>query len=275
MSSLTATARKIGDAPGLRSPYLLLRLLNSSVKDSAMRSAITSGKFNRGHCSICDRSTFFIEQGPWLRDEYFCVDCYSIPRQRAIIHVLETRIPGWRDLVIHETAAGGQSSDKIEAEASNYTTSHFMPDVELGKTRDGVRCENLEALTFNDNSFDLFVTQDVFEHVLDPAQAFAEVARVLKPGGVHLFTIPLYSHDTSFVRAKWGEGGEIVNLVEPDYHGDPEQGQGWLVATEWGKDFTKFIEDASGLKTEVVRVEDKKLGLAGEFLEVFVSRKAK
>ena len=31
--------------------------------------------------------------------------------------------------------------------------------------RDGVRCENLEALTFADSSIDLHVSQDVFEHL--------------------------------------------------------------------------------------------------------------
>lgn len=274
MSSTTSTIRKIGDVSGLRLPYLLLRLVNSAAKDRTMRSAITGGKYNRGHCSICDRSTFFVEQGPWLRDEYFCIDCFSIPRQRAIIRVLEDKFPNWRTMKMHESAAGGQSSDKLAMESSDYTTSFFMPDVEPGQMRDGIRNENLERMTFDDDSFDLFVTQDVFEHVLDPARAFAEVARVLKPGGAHVFTIPLYSHEQSLVRSKWGENGEIVYIEEPDYHGDPEAGEGWLVATEWGKDFTKFIESASGMKTEVVRIEDRNLGLLGEFLEVFVSRRA-
>jgi SAM-dependent methyltransferase len=270
---MTSTIRKIGDVPGLRLPYLLLRLVNSSVKDPAMRSAITGGKFNRGHCSICDRSTFFVEQGAWLRDEYFCIDCFSIPRQRAIIHVLETRFPNWRTMKMHESAAGGQSSDRLAAESKDYTTSFYMPDVEPGQMRDGIQSENLERMTFADNSFDLFITQDVFEHILDPASAFREVARVLKPGGAHVFTIPQYPHETSLVRSKWGENGEIVNIEPPDYHGDPATGPAWLVATEWGKDFTQFIEDVSGLKTEVVRIEDRSLGLLGEFLEVFVSRK--
>jgi hypothetical protein len=35
--------------------------------------------------------------------------------------------------------------------------------------------EDLEALTFPDESFDLVITQDVFEHVLRPAKAFAEI----------------------------------------------------------------------------------------------------
>lgn len=48
-----------------------------------------------------------------------------------------------------------------------------------------------EALPFEDNFFDLAVAWDVMEHVPDDQKAFAEVSRVLKPGGYFLFSIPL------------------------------------------------------------------------------------
>ena len=34
-----------------------------------------------------------------------------------------------------------------------------------------------------DNTFDLFVTQDVFEHIPEPEKALKEIYRCLKPGG--------------------------------------------------------------------------------------------
>ena len=274
MRRIKTAIKKIRAIPGMRKPYLLLRLLNSGITDRPTRAAILGSRFNRGYCSICEKGSFFVERTEWLRDDYFCIDCYSIPRQRAILHLLQQRFPEWCDLVIHESAAGGQSSDKLAAECSRYTSSQFMPDIEPGEMRGGVRCEDLESLTFANDSFDLFVTQDVFEHVLDPARAFREVARVLRPGGSHVFTVPLYQHETSLIRARRGGDGEIVNFEEPDYHGDPGVGAGWLVATEWGKDLTKFIEDASGLKTDIIATRDPKLGLMGEFLDVFVSTKA-
>ena len=49
----------------------------------------------------------------------------------------------------------------------------------------GIRCENLEHLSFGDESFDLHLTQDVFEHLFDPAalsvklpERFAPVERI-------------------------------------------------------------------------------------------------
>jgi hypothetical protein len=35
-------------------------------------------------------------------------------------------------------------------------------------TADGVRCEDLESLTFQNEAVDLVITQDVIKHVVDP-----------------------------------------------------------------------------------------------------------
>jgi ubiquinone/menaquinone biosynthesis C-methylase UbiE len=45
------------------------------------------------------------------------------------------------------------------------------------------RQANLEALPFADGEFDLVLCSQVIEHVLDPAAALAELARVLRPHG--------------------------------------------------------------------------------------------
>jgi len=47
-----------------------------------------------------------------------------------------------------------------------------------------------DRLPFPDGSFDVCVSDFVLEHVADPKTHFAEVQRVLKPGGVYVFRTP-------------------------------------------------------------------------------------
>lgn len=71
-----------------------------------------------------------------------------------------------------------------------YACSEYDPDVQPGSNiQEGVRCEDLQSLTFNDETFDLVITQTVFEHILEPDRAWKEIARVLKPSGYHIFSI--------------------------------------------------------------------------------------
>jgi SAM-dependent methyltransferase len=234
---------------------------------------LSKGKISRGYCTICQKNVFFAKTGPWLRDQYLCLSCRSIPRFRALLKVLDEHFPSWRELHIHESSPGGPSSDKIRRECPNLVASQFFSDLPGGESRDGQRCENLESLTFPDNSFDLVITQDVFEHVLRPERAFAEIARTLKPDGAHVFTVPYYRGKKTVIRARATDSGGIEHLADPDYHSNPIDPEGSLVVTEWGDEICDFIFRASGMKTSIFSFFDPRLALEGEFLDVFVSRK--
>lgn len=162
----------------------------SLVRAHKWPAILTPGACHRGYCPICEDKTVFVKPGVWLRDDYLCIRCHSIPRFRALLYVLQTHFSDWRDLTIHESSPGSPSSDKIRRECAHYVETQFFPDASPGEVRQGFRCENLEHQTFGDGAFDLVITQDVFEHVLHPAQAFSEIARTLRPGGSHVFTAP-------------------------------------------------------------------------------------
>ncbi len=49
---------------------------------------------------------------------------------------------------------------------------------------------DLRALPFRDNQFDMAIVSHVAEHLVDPADTFAEMSRVLKPGGRLLLLTP-------------------------------------------------------------------------------------
>lgn len=62
-------------------------------------------------------------------------------------------------------------------------------------------CHASSRLPFDDGSFDVIMVNHVYEHVRDPAELFAEVRRLLKPGGL----------------AYLAAGGKY-QLLEPHYH---------------------------------------------------------
>ena len=231
------------------------------------------GTLSRGCCSICDSEAVFSQTGWWLRDHYVCLRCGSIPRQRALIKVLNDHFPGWRELRIHESSPGGASSDKIRRECRDYVASQFFAQVPRGQAEGGQRSEDLEALTFPDESFDLVITQDVFEHILRPEKAFAEIARTLKPGGAHVYTVPYCRGKKTVVRSVPDGNGGITHLMKPEYHGNPIDPNGSLVVTDWGDELCDFVFRASGMTTTILNFYDPRLGLKGEFLDVLISRK--
>jgi hypothetical protein len=231
------------------------------------------GRANFGHCLICDHRTLFVETGPYLAHSYRCVRCHSIPRWRGIIYVLNDQFPNWRHLTIHECGASGSASRKLRREAAGYSGSRYLiPEVPPGTVVGNVTCQDIEDLTFPDESFDLVVTQDVLEHVLRPDRAFAEIARVLRPGGAHVFTVPVFQGRRTLVRVAPSESG-VEYLLPPDYHGGPNDPERSLVIREWGDDFMDFVTEHCGLATEVHRLHDRRLGLDGKPLEVFITRK--
>ena len=187
---------------------------------------------------------------------------------------INTFFPSWKEKTIHESSPVKRgASVQLAQNNSNYIASQFFPGVAAGKIVDGVRCENLEALSFEDNSIDLHVTQDVFEHIFHPEAAFREIARTLRPGGLHVFTTPLIRKAQSSKVCAAVKNGKIVHFKEPEYHGNPISGDGSLVTMEWGYDICDVIFESTGLFTQLIYVDAIELGIRAELIEVLVTKK--
>lgn len=233
---------------------------------------------HEGYCPICECDVVFESVSSWFRDNLRCSECQSIPRERALIRVLKNVHPDFRELKIHESSPGGRgATQKMKNECEHYSYSYFFPNVTFGELdpETGFRCENLEALTFPDNTFDLFITQDVFEHVMNPLVAFREIGRVLKPGGSHIFTAPLVNKfKPSERRASLLDSGEVHYLKDPIYHGNPvNRLDGSLVTVDWGYDIASYILNASGLSTMLIQIDDIDMGIRADLIEVVVCKK--
>jgi SAM-dependent methyltransferase len=230
---------------------------------------------HNGFCPVCDRSAKFEILNSWLRDYYICVQCGSIPRERAVMHVLESSCPNWRQVRLHESSPVMRSTSlKLACENMAFIATQFLPGVKLGAFHDGWRNENLEAMTFADESIDVHITQDVFEHLFHPDLAFREIARTLAPGGLHIFTTPLVNKTAPSEQcACLLQDGSIEHLKPPEFHGNPVSSEGALVTMHWGYDICKYIFQASGLFTTIYHFDIPHMGMRAEYLEVLVSQK--
>ncbi len=227
-----------------------------------------------GHCSTCDCEVDFVAYDTWLRDHFVCSNCGSIPRERALMVVIDTYFPNWRDSIIHESSPFNRgASVRLAKECSKYLTSQFLPEHSPGSIVGGIRCENLEALTFADESIDLHITQDVLEHVFHPSKVFSEIARTLKPGGMHIFTVPLVNKSSPSKLRVGINNDKIVHLAPEIYHGNPIGDGRSLVTVDWGFDICQHIFDSCGLFTQLIHIDDLTRGIRAEYIEVLITFK--
>jgi hypothetical protein len=244
---------------------------------SNLRRASKHGFYmvHSGYCPCCCQEVNFYSDHSWLRDNLLCKNCGSIPRERALMLVLEKHYPNWQELSIHESSPGGRgASRRLKNGCINYTASQFYPGHPTGSRVNGSRNEDLEQQTFVDESFDLVVTQDVMEHIYEPSKAFSEIARTLKNGGAHIFTVPIINKfKPTEVWAKKGADGKPVFLHKPEYHGNPVDPLGSPVTMHWGYDIVEFIKKESGLVSQIEYINDLHYGVRAEYIEVIVTKK--
>lgn len=240
--------------------------------------AALRGRLRVGSCPVCVATgrrgrTLFVITGASLRESTTCVVCRSNARNRAVVVSLDRASAGWKAGTVLEIGAGGALTSALARACSTHIPSQFLAGVPRGDRVGAIRSEDMEKLTLAASSVDVVISEDVLEHVLRPWQAVAEVERVLRPGGVHVFTVPYYA-DRPETRARVcvNEDGTVEHLLPPEHHGDPINPEGALVVTDFGVDLPSRVQESSGLPTTLVEVFAPGWGIL-EPCSVFISRK--
>ena len=210
-----------------------------------------------GYCQTC---------GAWTRIRQMAatlVEVAPVLAGRPVNTVAElAAVPGLR---IYNTEAHG-SLDALLGGASGYVASeYFGPDLRSGdRGPDDVLHQDLQDLSFESDCFDLVLSTDVLEHVADPYQAHAEIHRILRPGGRHVFTVPFIDDALlDDVRAIMTPDGVVQHLAEPVFHIDPVRiEEGALVFTLFGLEMLTKLAHL-GMDTTVYRPADLGRGLVG------------
>lgn len=254
-----------------------LRTAKKIIDNKLIQHFLSDGFYfcQKGYCPCCEKKVLFQAYNSWLRDYFICNNCHSIPRERALMVTIEKYFPNWKNLGIHESSPGGRgASVRLKNNVKNYVASQYYPNKPIGSIVNDYINQDLENQTFSDESFDIVVSQDVMEHVYNPEKAFCEIARTLKKGGAHIFTVPIINkHKKTEVWAVKCANGSPVFLKEPEWHGNPVDPNGSPVTMHWGFDIVTFIKESSGLDTTIEYIDDLSLGIRAEYIEVLVSIK--
>jgi SAM-dependent methyltransferase len=196
-----------------------------------------------------------------LRSGLVCRGCGLNNRQRLLYHALEDQAggpAGLESLRLYVAERLSLFYERLAERAPHLVGSEYLsPSLASGQTRPvarsrpetllgavasrlgfpvpQVRHEDLKALSFPAESFDLVVHGDVLEHISDPRRALAEIHRVLAPGGATVFTAPfLAGNDANEVRAVVDPDGSVRHLLPPEIHGNPIADEGSLVFQTFG-----------------------------------------
>ena len=193
-------------------------------------------------CGCCESLSLFIATSE-TDDGIRCVLCGANRRYEMLARFIRNEFAGDLSQMVVLELDPNSALRKVLAPSGRYIRTYFEKGTQLGAMDyRGAECQDITKLTFPDESIDLIVSSDVLEHVPDLEAAFTETARVLRIGGVHVFTVP-NSGETA-KRAFIDDDGTIVHLREPDYHLDPLSPQGILAFWSFGEDLPSLIPSA-------------------------------
>src|SRR6266700_4181974 len=199
-------------------------------------------------CACCERLTIFLCNGS--AESRACMFCSANDRYELLAAEIKNRYGNKLSEIDVLELDPHSPLRKILSRARRHVRTFYESREKRGSfRRDGAMCQDITALTFANESFDLIVSSDVLEHVPLLERAFDESRRVLKREGVHLFTVP-----PRLKTKKRAElvGGQVVHLESPEYHRDPLSPQGILAFWDIGPDLGKVFGSDS-LRFSVVR----------------------
>lgn len=197
-------------------------------------------------CQVCGKEAdFVIDESATLLREAICNNCGASIRTSDIAGVIKEIVKKADTDKIRILNLSSQGKiHEIYSHLKGYTCGEYFDGVPSGSFKDDVMCIDLQNMPFDDESFDLIVTEDVLEHVWDINKALKEINRVLKNGGNHVFTVPIHENMVTMSR----KNNPIVV-----YHGDPLRPEGAKVITDFGRDIDSFI-DKFGMKTVIKKL---------------------
>ena len=171
------------------------------------------------------------------REGNACANCHMSKRVRMLLWSIRRLFPGSRGLRVLHFNQINHLSPALRALGDVTQTCH-QQGLERGAKVGELVNEDISELTFPNNHFDLAIHSETLEHLLDFNQGLAEVTRVLKPGGIQIYTVPL-RHGRATRRRMQQADGRMLHLLPRSYHGNEGE---FPVVWEFGSDFFERLK---------------------------------
>lgn len=209
-----------------------------------------------GFCEACNIETKFLVDWnysngkiPNFRERLVCASCGLNNRQRFMVRLMTQLMKennDTRDIYLYEQVTYFYSFIRKKFKDLNVVGSEYLGMGLGGQIVGHIRHEDALNLSFDPESFDFLISNDVFEHVPNIHQTLSECNRVLREHGFLLISIPFTYQEKTIQRAVM-ENGVLRHILPEQYHGNPLSDKGSLVFYDYGWDFLDFCR-SSGFK---------------------------
>ena len=237
-----------------------------------------------GFCELCERDTLF--ELDWtlskngnlnFRGILTCQYCKLPNRKRFMLSYLKKILTrySYANVFMYESVTKLFKYAQSNFHNANIIGSEFFGyDKKSGELIDGIRHEDALNLSLFDESVDIIVSNDVFEHIPNYKKGLSEAYRVLKQNGLLLISIPFLVDNMKTKQRAILKNNQIEHILPPEYHSNPISNDGSLVFFDYGWDFLKFLKNSGFHDVYMLSYYDMFYGYIGNGMQfIFVAEK--
>lgn len=152
-----------------------------------------------------------------LEDTYW----WFVGRRHLVRDLIERFAPEQPRLILDAGCGTGGTLAHLRGQGELWGCDVAAEALEACRARgfENLAQSSVESLDFPDDRFDVVVSCDVIEHIEAHERAMGEMARVLRPGGILVLTVPAHrwlwtAHDEALDHRRRYETAELRALVE-------------------------------------------------------------
>ena len=225
---------------------------------SEIVASVASGHFSMPlrHCVSCMRPTRFLVSGTESRS-IRCLTCKSTAISLSTVAQIQRLALDPSSSAVYELSYHGAVHRYLKQRFARFECSEYFGPTALGERVNGVRNEDVQQLSFPNDTFDLVSCTEVFEHVPDYLAGFSQVCRVLRPQGWFVLTVPFFDAEQTKAICRLTPTGDLQWLQQEEYHDSQVTGVG-TVPVFWHHSRHQILDDLRKVGFRTAHLEESR-----------------